>query len=254
MPDNKINRGNSLVSHPFRSWYDEQIMSGLSTNQIYNRQTEGKIPQEMHVGVRTISEYRNNILKLNTEVVKQFKEEKEKAEIEEIHQEIINEPEMQVVIAEKAAMLIDADNTFFEMHSRINEQIRKLATIDDPKTRAKIDVAATIGTLCDQLRLVTTDFLKIQGKLRDTPQNQVININIEQNNAEMLALQTVIKDIINEIDPSALPRFFDLLKQRVDPLIQTFNLKRQNISISTNEQNASRAVQEMILHAPHIKS
>lgn len=257
MPNGKVNRGNSLVSHPFRIWFDLQIREDRPTNHIYTmQQSDGKIPPELQVSKKTIAEYRNNILKINSEVVKTFKEEKEKAVQEAIHREIIQEPENQIAIAEKTALLIDADQTFIDMHAIIKRQITKLAAIEDPKTRAQIDVASAIGELCDQMRLVTMDFLKIQGKLRETPQTQINIVSIEKNNAEMEALKTCIVDIINEIDPSALPRFFDLLKQRVDPIIEAYNLKRQNILTTAEniaEQDATKMVEHLISSAEEIK-
>lgn len=254
MSPKQVNRGSSLVTHPYRTWYDEQIMNGLPINHIYSKQTE-KIPPELHMSKKTIAEYRNNILKPNTEVLRQFKEETVKAENETLHQEIMQEPQMQQAIVQQTAMLIDAEQTFLDMHTSIANQIRILAGIDDPKTRAKVDIAATTGELCDRMRLVTMDYLKLQGQLKDAPQTQINIINIEKSNAEMEALKSAIVDIIKEIDPSILPKFFDLLKKRTEPIIQAYELKQQNALIDTSfsETEAANAVQNFVAQAGQIK-
>lgn len=250
-------RGNSLVSHPFRAWYDEQILNGMPTTYIYNHQAdEGKIPLELHVSNKTIGEYRNHILKPNKEIIKQFKEEKEKQIQEEIHQEIISEPIIHDSIEAKSTEMINAEKTFIDMHMYMKDQIIKLATIVDEKTMSKVAVAGTIGNLCDQLRLITMDFLKIQGELRDSPQTQINIVNIEKNNAEMDALKESIIGIMSEIDPSLIPRFFNLLRQKLNPIIQTFELKKQNVltnDSSPQESQASKVVKQFIQRAEKIK-
>lgn len=246
-------RGNSLVSHPFRKWYDELIMEGLPTAQIYVRQSE-RIPPELQVSKRTITEYRENILKPNKEVVKQYKEMKEAEAAEELHQEIVEGTELQEIIEEKAVSMMEADKNFLDMHEHIKKQITGLANIDDPKTRAKIDVAAAIGNLCDQWRLVTMDYLKIQGQLKDNPQTQINIIHIEQKNAEIDALKTTIVDIIQELDPSLVPKFYSLLAQRMQPIKEAFDFKRTSATDpQMSEHQASKAVQALIQKASAIK-
>lgn len=256
MTDRSPRRGNTLVSHPHRRWYDDKIIEGLPINHIYSQQTLGNIPPELHVSKRTIAEYRNNILRPHSEIVKQFKEERKKEEQEIIHQELISSPHIATAIEEKKTEMINADQTFLDLHMHMKSQIQKLASIDDEKTRAKIDVASAIGNLCDQMRLLTMDFLKLQGQLRETPQTQINIINIEKNNAEIDALKTTIVDIISEIDPSILPRFFQLLKERLDPVSKAYELRQLNMANepSIDEGQATKAVQQFIQKAEQIKN
>ena len=151
---------------------------------------------------------------------------------------------MHEAIVAKADLMINAEQSFIEMHNHFKKQLQNLASIDDPTTRAKIDVAATTGTLCDQMRLLVMDYLKMQGQLRDSPQTQINIISIEKSNAEMEALKSAIVDILNDIDPSLLPRFFDLLKQRVEPIVESFRIKQENMlnTPSIGEEQATKAV------------
>lgn len=237
------NRGNSIVTHPFREWYNEQILKDIPLVHIYSKQSE-KIPPHLQVSRKTIAEYRNNILKINTETVKLYKEELQKYEDEEIHQEIIQEPEIKTAIADKAAMLIDTDTSFLDMHANLKSQIVKLAGIDDPTIREQIGIAETIGTLCDQMRLLTMDFLKVQGQLKESPQTQINIVTIEKNNAEIEAFKSAISEILNKLDPSLVPEFFSLLKEKTDPVTKTFEMKQQNLlrNDSLDENDARRVV------------
>lgn len=249
-------RGNSLVSHPYRQWFNDQILEGYPINHIYSKQgPDGKIPPELHVSKRTISEYRNNILKANTTIVEQFQQEKKIEMEQEVHQEIIQDPAVKEIIDQKTNLMINADDTFLDMHAQLKDQIMKLASIDDPLTRSKIGIAEVIGQLVDQLRLVTMDFLKVQGRYQETPQTQINIINIEKNNAEMEALKSSIIDILGMIDPSLLPRFYDLLNQKVQTVNQTFELKKKNMSNAPqiSEDEATVTVNHLIAAANKIK-
>lgn len=245
MPEKKKpNRGNSLVTHPYRSWFDEQIMNGRSITYIHGSQT-AVVPPELVVSKRTISEYKNNIMKPNKEVIKVYQEEMQKKEEEEAHQEIIQEPDVQQYIQEKASAMIDAKDNFVTMQDHLMRQIQILAEIEDPTTRNKIDIAATVGDLIDKWRLQTMDFLKAEGKLLDSPHTQINIVNIEQKNAEMTALKDTVVGIIQELDPSAVPKFYQMLKDRTKPIKESYENKQKMIMGGSNnlsEHSASQVV------------
>lgn len=247
-------RGNLLVTHPYRKWFDDKIIEGLPINYIYGKQTEAGIPMELHVSKRTIGEYRNNILKPNKEIIRITQEETIKEENEETHHELMAESQIQTAVLAKAESVIDAEKTFNELHAQMKVQIAKLANIEDSNTRTQIAAATALGQLVDQTRLLTTDWLRVQGKLRDAPTTQINIINIERNNAQMDALKTVIGDIITEIDPSMLPRFFELLKTKVEPVMHAFELKERNAQFETTmtEAEASAAVNSLLNKADDI--
>lgn len=233
-------RGNSIISHPFKEWYDQQILEGHSLDNIYTNQQE-VVPAELIVSKKTISEYRKNVVQPNKAVIREYREQMDIEADQEAHKEIAETPAFKEVVAKKAGMMIDYDKTFLSLHDLLMNRLEKLDNLRTDNPNQGINQGIAIGELVDKVRLLTMDYLKARGKLQDGPQTQINIINIEQKNAEMDALKNAVIDTLNELDPSQVPTFLQKLQTKMNPVLQTFETK-QRISGTVDPMSEQEAV------------